>query len=113
MHQLVYNNKPEHKCSLTLLDPSLLNLDPIQAKGCLSFRGTYPDLYSYLSVLCILCLAVCSDVVPLSILCTVRHLPMHTMQYCEASNTPYPAFCIAYIVFVQFYDHIYQNYIVS
>ena len=33
---------------------------PIHAKGHLSFRDTCPNLYSCLSVLCVLCLAACS-----------------------------------------------------
>ena len=33
MHQVVYNNKLEHKYTLTPLDPRLLYVGPIQAKG--------------------------------------------------------------------------------
>ena len=33
IHRVFYNNKLEHKYTLTLLDPRLLYIDPIQAKG--------------------------------------------------------------------------------
>ena len=32
MYQVVYNNKLEHKCSLTPLDPRLLYVDPYTLK---------------------------------------------------------------------------------
>ena len=53
MHQVVSNNKLEYKCTLTLLNPRLLYVGPIQAKGHLSVRETCPELYSYLFVLCV------------------------------------------------------------
>ena len=36
MHQVVYNNKLEHKYTLTPLDPKPLYVGPIRAKGHLS-----------------------------------------------------------------------------
>ena len=53
MHQVVYNNKLEHKCTLTPLNPRLLYVGPY------TLRDTCPDSYSCLSVLCVLCLAAC------------------------------------------------------
>ena len=103
--------KLEHKYTLTPLDPRMLYLGPIQAKRYLFVRDTYPDLYGYLSVLCILYLAACGTVRHLSNLCRVGKLPMHTMQCLAASNLHYLAFCIVYIVFKLICDHIYQNYI--
>ena len=73
---------------------------------------TCPDLYSYLSILCILCLAAISDAGHLSVLCSVRQLPKRTVQYWAAYNVHHSDFCIVYIVFVLFYDYIYKNYIV-
>ena len=112
MHQDLYKNKLEYKYSLTLLDPRLLYIDPIQVKGHLSIRETCPELYSSLSVLCVLCLAAFNAKEHLSVLCSVGQLPTHTMQSWAASNMHYLAFCLAYIVFVLFYNHIYQKYIV-
>ena len=60
MHQAVCNNKLKHKCTLTSLDPRLLYVDLIQAKGYLSFRDTWLDSYSSLIVTCLLYLAACS-----------------------------------------------------
>ena len=71
MHQAVYNNKLEHKCTLAPLDPRVLYVGPIQAKGYLSVKNTYLDLYSYLSVLCVLCPAACGTAGYLSVLCSV------------------------------------------
>ena len=83
MHQIVYNKKLEHKYTLIPLDPRLLNIGPIQAKGELSFRDTCLDLYSYkvlLSVLCVLCLAESSDAGYLSVLCSIGQLPTRITQ---------------------------------
>ena len=52
MHQVIYNDKLEHKCILTPLGPRLLYIGPIKAKSHLSFRDTCPDSYSNLFVLC-------------------------------------------------------------
>ena len=79
MHQVIYNNKLEHKCTLTPLDPRLLYVGPYTLRDTLSFRDTCPDSYNCLSVLCVLCvlcLAVC-----LAAVCT--------MQCWAASNTLY------------------------
>ena len=73
MHQVVYNNKLEHKCTLTPLDPRLLYV------GLYTLRDTCPDSYNHLSVLCVLCvlcLAAC-----LAAVCT--------MQCRAASNAHY------------------------
>ena len=112
MHQVIYNNKLEHKCTLTLLDTRVLYVGPIQAKGHLFVRNTCPDSYSYLSVLCILCLAACGAARHLSIPCSVGQFPSRTMQCWSASNIHYSASRLANIVFVLFRNHIYQNYIV-
>ena len=112
MHQVVYNNKLEHKCTLTPLDPRPLYIGLIQAKGYLSLRDTCPDLYSYLSILCVLCLAICDTTGHLSVLCSARQLSMRTMQCWAAFNVHYSAFRVVYIVFVLLFDQIYQNYIV-
>ena len=109
IHQVVYNNKLENKCTITLLNPKLLYVGPIQAKGHLSFRDTCPPLYSYLFVPCLLCLAACGAVNHQSILCNVGQLPTHTMQYWATSNMHYSAFSVAYIIFVLFCDHIYKK----
>ena len=111
MHQIIYNNRLENKCTLTPLDPRLLYEGPIQAKGHLSIRDTCQDSYSYLSVLCALCLAACGGAGHLSVLCSVGQLPTRAMQCCPAFNAHYLAFCVEYIVFVLFYHHIYQNYV--
>ena len=66
--------------SLVPPDPRLLYIGSIQAKRHLSLRDTSPNLYNYLSVLCILCLAACGAVGNLSILCSAGQLPMRTMQ---------------------------------
>ena len=113
MHQVVYNNKLELKCNSTPLDPRLLYVGQVQTKGYLFFRGTYSDLYSYLSVLCVLCLAACGAAQYLSMLCSVGQLLTHTMQCWAAPNEHCSDFCQVYIVFVLFFDHIYQNYKVS
>ena len=42
MHQVINNNKLQHKYPLTPLDPRLLYIGPIQAKGHLSFGDAYP-----------------------------------------------------------------------
>ena len=107
------HNKLEHKYTLITLDPRLLYVGPIQSRGHLSFRETCPDSYNYLSVLCVLPLAACSDAGHLSIPCSVGQLPTHTMQYWAASNTYYLDYCMGYIVFVLFYYHVYQNCMVS
>ena len=75
-------------------------------------RDTCPDLYSYVSILCVPCLAACSNAGQLSILCSIRQLSMRTMQCWADSNMHYSAFSLLYIVFVLFSDHFYQNYIV-
>ena len=93
MHQVIYNNKLEHKCTLMPLDRRPLNVGPIRAKGHLSIRNTCPELYSCLSVLCVLCLAACIVAGHLSVLCNVGQLPMRTMQYWAASNAHYSASC--------------------
>ena len=69
MHQVVYNIKLEHKCILTPLDPRLPYVGPIQAKGHLSLKDTCPYSHSYLSVLCVLCLAARDAAGHLSGLC--------------------------------------------
>ena len=81
MHKVVYNNKLEHKYTLTPIPPRLLYLGPTPAKGHLSFRDTYPDSYSYLSVLSVLYLAAYSNARHLSILCSIGQLLTHTMQH--------------------------------
>ena len=89
------------------LDPRLLYVGPIQPKGqYLSLRDTCLDPYSYLSVLCVLCLAAYGAARYLSILCSVRQLPTRTMQYWAAFTALYSAFCVLYIVFVQFCNYI-------
>ena len=99
MYQVIYSSKLENKCTLTPLDPRLLCVGPKQAKGHLSFRGTCLDLYSYLSGLCVLCLAACSAAGHLSVLYSARQLPICTMQFWAASKENYSAFHIEYIVF--------------
>ena len=51
------------------------------------FKDTCPDLYSYLSVLCVLYLAAFSDAGHLLVLRSLGLLPIHTMQCWAASNT--------------------------
>ena len=68
MYQVVYNKKLQHKCILILLNPRLLYIGLIQAKGHLSFMDTCPDSYSYVSVICILYLAAFDAAGHLSIL---------------------------------------------
>ena len=79
MFQVIYNYKLDHKCALTPLDPRLLYVSPILAKRHPSVRETCLYLYSYLSVLCVLCLAACDTSGQLSVLCSVSQLPMCTM----------------------------------
>ena len=81
MYQVVYNNNLELKCTLTPLDPRLLYIGPIQAKGHLSLRDTCRDSYSYLSVLCVLFIAACGAARHLSVLCSVMQFPNRTIQY--------------------------------
>ena len=92
MHQVIYNNKLEHKCTLTPLNPRLLYVVPIQAMEHLSIRYTSPDLYIYLSVLCALYLAACGAAGHLSVLCNVGQLWTSAMQYWAASNVYYSDF---------------------
>ena len=72
MHQVFYNNKLEHQCTLVLLYPKVIYIGIIQAKGYLYFRYTCPNTYSYLSILCELCLAAYSDARHLSVLYSVK-----------------------------------------
>ena len=112
MHQVVYINKLKHNCTLTLLDPRLLYVGTIQAYRYLYFKNNCPDSYNYLSVLCVLCLAPCSDAGYLSVLWSIRQLPICTTQCWAVSNAHYLASYIVYIIFVLFRGYIYQNYIV-
>ena len=112
MHQVIYNNKLEQKCTLTPLDPKLVYVGPIQAKGYLPFRDTCSDSYSHLSVLCVLFLAACGAAGHLCILYSVTQLPTRTMQCWAVFNAYYSAYRAAYIVFVLFHNYIYQNNIV-
>ena len=83
----------------------LLYIGLIQAKGYLFSGDICPDLYSYngyLSELCVLCLAVCSDKGHPSILCSIGHLLMHTMQCLADFNAYYSDFPIVYIIFMVF-----------
>ena len=75
MHQVIYNNKLEHKYTLIHLTPGYL-YRPIYAKGNLSFRDTCPDSYNFLSVLCVLC-----------VLCLAAVCSMH----CQAASNAYYA----------------------
>ena len=113
MHHVVYNNKLKHKCTLIPLDPRLFYVSAIQDKRHLSFRDTCPDLYNYLSVPCVLCLAACSAVEHLSVLYGIRQLALHTIQCWSASISYKSAFCVSHIVFILFGNHIYLNYMVS
>ena len=47
MHQVIYNNKLEHKYTLTPLNPRLLFVGPY------ILRDTCLDSYSCLSILCV------------------------------------------------------------
>ena len=80
MHLVVYNNKLEHKYTLTPIDPRLLYIGPIQANRYLSVRYSCLDLYSYLSVLCVLSLAACSNTGHLSVQCSVGQLLVRITQ---------------------------------
>ena len=113
MHKVIYNSKLDHNCTLTLLDPRSPYVSPIYAKGHLSVSNTCPESYSCLSILCVLYLDADDAAGHLSVLCSVRQLPTHTMQCWAASNAYYLAFCVSDIVLVLFHDHIYQNYLVS
>ena len=79
---------------LNTTKPQAILCRPLHPKGHLSFRDTCPDLYSCLSVLCVHYLAGC-----LAAVCS--------MQCRAASNVHYAAFCVAYIVFILFCNHIY------
>ena len=113
MHKVIYNNKLKYNSTLLSFNPRPLYVGPIQTKGHLSFKDTCQDLYSYLSVTCVIYLAEYGAARHLSILCSVRKLLTHTMQCWEASNLYILSFYVAYIVFILFHNHIYQNYIVS
>ena len=116
MYQVVYNNKLEHKCTLTPLYPRLLYVGPIQGKGHLSFRDTYTDSYSYkgpLPVLFVLCLAAFSNAGHLSVLYSIWQLLIRIMQYWADCNANYSAYHIEYIVFILFINHVYQKNVVS
>ena len=113
MHQVIYNNKLEHKYTLTPFDPRLLYIGPIQAKGHLSIRETCPDLYICLFVLCVIFQAACSAAEHPSVLCSIKQLPNAHYAVLGIFQQALLSFCIEYIVFILFCDHTYQNYIAS
>ena len=80
MHQVVYNNKLERKCTLILLNPRPLYICPIRAKGHPSIRNICRKSYSSLSILYVLCLTACDAAGHLSVLCSVMQFLTHTMQ---------------------------------
>ena len=114
IHQIVYNNKLEHKYTLIPLVPRLLY------EGLYMPRETCP-LGTPVQIRVATCLYyvynvqlhVQLHVQLLSVLCSIRQLPMRTMQCQAASNEHYADFCAEYIIFILFCDHIYQNYTVS
>ena len=75
--------------------PQAVLCRPIYAKGHLSFRDTYPDSYSCLSVLCVL--YVLYPAACLAAVCT--------MQCLAASNAYYTASHVEYIIFILFFEH--------
>ena len=109
MHQVIYNNKLKHKCTLIPLDPRLLYI------GLYMLRGTFP-----LGIPVWICTAACLyyiyyiqlHILLLFVLCGVGQLLTRTRQCQAAFNAHNIDFSVIYIIFVLFCDHIYQNYIV-
>ena len=103
MHQVVYNNKLEHKCTLTPLEPRLLYVGPYTLRDTCPLGDTCPDSYSRLSVLCVLCvlyLAAC-----LAAICT--------MQCRAASNAHYAVLGSFQRVLLSFSRSIHRIYTIS
>ena len=79
MHQVVYCNKLKNKYTLIPRSPRLFYIGPINIKGHLNLRDSYPNSYNYLSILCILCLAACGAAGHLSALYSAGQLPIRTI----------------------------------
>ena len=70
------------------------------------FGATFFELFGQLTSLY---LAACDATGYMFILCSIKQFPMRTIQCWAAFNMHYSVYHIAYIVFVLFFDHIYQN----
>ena len=102
--QIIYNNKLEHKYTLTPLAPKSLCIGPIQAKEYLSIRNTCVDPYSCLSILCILYLAPYNAARHLFVLCSVGQLLTRITQLLTQYISYTYHFTTIFIKFIQYHD---------
>ena len=102
MHQVIYNNKLENKCTLTPLDPRLLYMGPHTLKDTYPI-GT-PDLihtatclyYEYYVQLHVVLQGTCL------LLCSIGQLLTCTMQCQATSNAHYSDSSVLHNIFILF-----------